>query len=292
MGVDSMKGGSMQKAAMLGFVFLVGGLFLVSCNKVDPEADALAIQGIVDRDSVWFEGSTTVDSTGTGGLDSDTAVIWWRGAQTHDDPVVDIQVNGDSAWVEWSRHNYGDFYILANLPTDSLVLWTKNVVETAKLRGVFTRNGRVSDDDRGWALQKVSLAYGQSDSANTVRIDSLRIESATAGDILVVDPLSTYYGLENLTWFTPGESVTLTLYTNVEEGEAFLHTFVLLWPFYVRVKFDNAGAGVYTGTWNAQLLPFPRFAIFDFVTRSTIYTPDMPYDFTGWMFPYTIRTAD
>ncbi len=278
----------------LGLVFSVAVMFMVSCQKADPEADKAAVQALVERDSVWFSANTEMgDSTSGGFVDGDTAVFWWRGTQTHDEPNLTIEVVGDSAWVDWSRHNYGDFYVLANLPTDdSLVLWTKDLVETARLRGVFTREGQTGDDDRGWKLNKVSLAYGRSDSAQTVLIDSMKIESATVGELVIVDPLNTYYGLEDLVWFTPGEEVTLTLYTDTEEGVAFLHTFVLIWPFYVRVPFTDEGGGVYSGTWHAQLLPFPRFAILDLMTRSTIYNPEAAYDFNGWLFPYTIKTAD
>jgi hypothetical protein len=278
---------------VFGLVVFVTAAVLVSCVKPDPEADKAAVQALVEQDSVWFSASTTVDSTGTGGsFDSDTSVLWWRGTQTHDNPQLEVEVVGDSAWVAWSRRNLGDFYVLANLPTDSLVLWTKKVVETAKLRGVFKREGRTNDDDRGWVLDRISLAYGRSDSSQTISIDSMRIVSATAGEQVIVDPLETFYGLDNLVWFTPGEQVTLELYTNAEEGVAFLHTFVLIWPFYVRVPLTYDGDGVFIGTWHAQRLPFPRFAIFDLMTRSTIFNPDAPYDFCGWLFPYTIKTAD
>ena len=261
----------------------------VSCKRADPEADKASIQGIVERDSVWFDGSTTVDSTGGGYIDGDTAVIWWRSAQTHDEPDIEISLVGDSAWVEWSRHNFGDFYTLAKPPDTTWLLWSKKVVETARLRGVFTRVGEETEDDRGWELTGLSLASGRSDSAQSAFIDSLRIESATAGNVLIIDPLNTYYSLASLIWFTPGEAVTVTLYTNIEDGDAFLHT----WAFwYRRLPFTNTGGGVFTGTWNAQLLPFPRFAIFDLVTHGTIYEPGQPYDFCGWLFPYTIRTAD
>ena len=283
----------MSRWIVLGLAVFVTAAVLISCVKSDPEADKAAVQALVEQDTVWFDASTTVDSTGTGGFfDSDTNVLWWRGTQTHDDPQLEVEVVGDSAWVAWSRRNLGDFYVLANLPTDSLVLWSKKVAETARLRGVFKREGQTNDDDRGWVLDKVSLAYGRSDSSQTVSIDSMKIVSATAGEQVIVDPLETFYGLDNLVWFTPGEQVTLTLYTDAEEGVAFLHTFVLIWPFYVRVPFSYDGDGVFSGTWHAQLLPFPRFAIFDLMTRSTIYNPDAPYDFCGWLFPYTIKTAD
>ena len=149
-------------------VLAVTVVFVISCNRANTDADRQAIEALVEQDTVWFSASTTVDSTGTGGFDSDTVVKWWRGIQTHDEPNLTVEVVGDSAWVAWSRHNYGDFYVLAKPPDTNWVLWTKKVFETVQLRGVFSREGSANDDNRGWQLKQISLAYGQSDSAQTV----------------------------------------------------------------------------------------------------------------------------
>jgi hypothetical protein len=168
------------------------------------------------------------------------------------------------------------------------VLWDKNLAETAEVRATFLRTGTVDDEHRGWQLHTISLAYGASDSVNTVRIDSVRINCLSYPDLLIADPLNTYYDVEDLLTFQSLEDVTVTLYTNVVDGNAFLHTFILAWPYYVRLPFANMGNGVYQGTWNAQIIAVPRFAIFDLLSHSTIYTETDPYDFNGWLLPYTI----
>jgi hypothetical protein len=277
------KGGKMRQK-LLVFAVIALAITVSQCSK---ETDEDAIRDLIAADTVWFNPNTQVDSTSDNA--EDTVVVWWRGVQTHDDPVIEIQITGDSAWVSYSRGNFGHFYSLARIDTMPLVLWDKDLAETAEIHAIFLRIGTEGDEHRGWELRKISLAYGESNSVNTVHIDSLRINTQTeAVDLMIDDPLNTYFEIDSLLTFQPGEQVTLTLFTNVIDGHAFLHTFILAWPFYVRLPFVYQGEGVYQGTWNAQLIAIPRFAIFDLMPHSTIYTPDQPYDFNGWLLPYTI----
>jgi hypothetical protein len=270
---------------LLVFVVLALAVIISQCAK---ETDEDAIKDLIEADTVWFNPNSQVDST-SNDEDQDTVVVWWRGAQTHDDPIIEIQITGDSAWVSFSRGNFGHFYSLARIDTMPLVLWDKNLAETAEIRATFLRTGSEDDEYRGWELNTLSLAYGVSNTVNTVQIDSIRVATLTdAVDLLIVDPLNTYFDVDSLLTFQSGEQVTLTLYTNVEDGHAFLHTFILAFPFYIRLPFENLGEGIYQGTWHAQLVAIPRFAIFDLMPHSTIYTPDQPYDFNGWLLPYTI----
>ena len=64
---------------------------------------------------------------------------------------------------------------------------------------------------------------------------------------------------------------------------------MLYWPFYVRLKFHALGDGVFRGVWPAQVIPFPRFAIFDLLHQDALRTEHGSYDFSGWLLPYTIR---
>jgi hypothetical protein len=264
---------------------------LPSCNKRDAAADRAAVEELVLADTVHFAGNTQHDSTGSGLLvDGETTFVWWRGGQTHDSALVVVDVKEDSATVTWARHDFGWFSVLLLQAGQPAVVWNKPLSELVRLAGVYIREGKQSEDNRGWRLRRVSLAAGVSDSVNTVHIDSLRIESSLQNSV-IVDPLTTFYRADSLVTFTPGELVTLTLYTNAMDGVAFLHTFVLAWPFYIRLRFDDAGSGVFTGTWHAQGWPSFHFAIFDVMNRSTIYSEAGAYDFNGWLFPYRVQTA-
>ena len=273
-----------MKRKFFAIAVLVMAVVISQCSK---ETDEDAIRNLIEEDTVWFNPNSEVDSTSSG--DRDTVVVWWRGVQTHDDPIIEIQITGDSAWVSFSQGNFGHFYSLAKIDTMPWVLWDKDLQETAQVRAVFMRTGEESDENRGWELDKISLAYGQSNIVHTVMIDSIRITTLTeAVDVLITDPLNTYYALDELITFAPGEQVTVTLYTNIEDGHAFLHTFIAAFPFYLRLPFTNMGGGVHQGTWNAQLIAIPRYAIFDLLPHSTIFTEDGPYDFNGWLLPYMI----
>lgn len=278
-----------MKRIVLGIAILALVMVFVYCGKSDEELDQEMIESIIMTDTIWFNPNTEVDSTsGAYFIGRDTSIVWWRGPQTHSEPIIEIHIVGDSAWVSWQRSNAGNFYSLAQCDTLPWVLWTKPLFETAHLRATFLRTGRTDDENRGWSLNSISLAYGVSDSVNTVRIDSLRINSSQYSDLVITEPLNTFYLIDNLVTFEPGEPVTLTLYTNVIDGHAFLHTFILAWPYYVRLNFTHEGNGVYQGTWNAQLIAVPRFAIFDLLSHSTLYTSEGDYDFNGWLLPYNI----
>ena len=275
-----------MKKGLITVTALAIAVLMISCAE---QTDEEAIEALIMSDNVWFDANTRVDSTSNSSRD--TVIIWWRGPQTHNEPTIEIDIVGDSAWVSWQRSNYGLLKIWAWCDTAPWMSWDKDLSETAQLRATFLRIGEVSDENRGWQLNSISLAYGVSDPVNTVQIDSLRINSSNYTDLIINDPLNTFYLIDSLVPFTSGEPVTLTLYTNVADGRAFLHTFVLAWPFYLRLPFTNLGDGVYEGTWNAQLVEFPRFAIFDLVSHSTLYTPDGAYDFNGWLLPYNISSS-
>lgn len=272
-------------------LMLAAAAFVASCGRNQLEKDKAAIRGLVGRDTTYFKGSTAGGQDTTYyPLDDTMLGLWWRGPQTHDSAAgLEVQVVGDSAWVGWSQHNYGQIIHWVRTSDTTAEKWVKPLQEKVRLNAVLWRPGQVSETDRGWRLRKISLVMGQSDTVNTVRIDSMKIHSQLR-DILIVDPLNTYYLTDSLVSFTPGERLTLTLYTNATEGYAWLHAF---WGvLFIRVPFEDLGNGVFQGTWNAQYWPGFRFAIFDLMTRSTLLNKTAPYDFSGWLFPYLIKSAE
>lgn len=284
----------MRKYMLVVIVVVLGLLSGVCQKEQDIEAEKAAISRVIENDTVWFNVSTTVDSTDSSKFyiseNIDTVLVWWRGVQTHSNPKISISIVKDSAYIEWQHCNYGSIYSLIKPPDTTWLLWTKPVCETVNVRAIFRQSGNKNDTiTRGWKLAKISLATGKSDSVNTVNIDSLRIQSVSNPNLLIINPLNTFFKVDSLIGFNPSEQVTLTLYTNTELGEAFLHTFVLFWPFYIRLKFNNIGNGVFTGTWPAQAIKFPRFAIFDLLDHSTLYSENAPYNFSGWFLPYRIK---
>jgi hypothetical protein len=280
----------MRKVLVLALMLAVAVSFFASCKKQDVDKDKAAVRALVEADTTYFSSGTAGDSSENNLAADDTTMgIWWRGPQTHDSaPVVDVEVVGDSAWVGWHQHNYGEMYHWVKMATDTAVKWTKPLQEALQMNAVYKREGRDTEADRGWKLKKISLVNGVSETTNTVRIDSLRIHSSLR-DILIAGPLDSYYMLDSLITFTPGEQFTLTLYTSASEGYAWLHAFWSI--FFVRPPFEDQGNGVFTCTWNAEVIPGFRFAIFDLMTKNTLMDPGAPYDYNGWLLPYKIQTA-
>jgi len=281
----------MRVCLRLVTVFVVCLAVVVSCKKSDPEADKAALRALVERDTTYFKSDTKGDSSENSAVFDDTTVgLWWRGPQTHDpSPLIEVGVSGDSAWVGWHQHNYGELIHWVRTSDTTAARWIKALQEKVQLNAIFRREGRESDADRGWKLKKISLVSAKSDTINTIRIDSLRIQSSLR-NVLIVDPLNAYYKIDSLLSFTPAEQLTITLYTNAPDGLAFLHAFWGL--LLVRMPFQNQGEGVFSGTWSAQLIPGFRFAIFDLIARPTLLDPTAPYDVSGWLLPYTIKPAD
>ena len=281
----------MRRALVLTVMFVAAVTSLVSCKKQqDVDKDKAAVRALVEADTTHFNSGSAGDSSENNLAAEDTTMgLWWRGPQTHDSlPVIEVEVVDDSAWVAWHQHNYGEMYHWVKIATDKAVKWTKPLQEAVQINGVYTRDGKDTDADRGWKLEKMSLAYGVSETTNTVRIDSLRIQSSLRS-ILIADPLNKYYSLDSFVTFTPGEQLTLTLYTNATDGYAWLHAFWSI--FFVKLPFQDQRDGVYTGTWSAELLPGFRFAIFDLMTKSTLMGETAPYDYNGWLLPYKIQPA-
>lgn len=280
----------MSNALKLSMVLLVVLSAGVGC-KSKADLDRAAVKALVEKDSTYFRSGTAGDSSENRAFLDDTTVgLWWRGPQTHDASAsISLEIVGDSAWVGWGQHNYGTLVHWAKTSDSTAARWVKALTEKVRMNAIYLREGSVSDPNRGWKLKKLSLVKAVSETLNTVRIDSVRFRTSLQ-DFTIVDPLNTYYRLDSLVSFTPHEQVTITMYTNTADGFAYLHAFWLF--FFLRLPFQNQGNGVYSGTWNAEIVPGFRFAIFDLVSRNTLLDPSAPYDFKGWLLPYRIKTAD
>lgn len=280
----------MRKIGFLAVAFIALAFMIVGCDMTGKDMEA--IKELVLADEVWFDAGSPEDKdTSYASTMAEADSLWWwirGGPRTHDTPDIVIDVEGDSGYVEWSRNNYATLIVFPWLE-DSVDTWMKELSENASVRGIFRQTGAASDPNRGWELEKISCAIGSSNNTNTVSIDKIEIE-AVDGDpkVTIEDPLNTFYDVKDLTAFNSAESVTITIYTNSENTVAFLHTIVAIWP--IRTPFENMGGGVHQGTWQVQLLEnVPRFAIFDVMHESTLWDEEYAYDYSGVLFPYTIK---
>jgi hypothetical protein len=304
-----------QFAVVFTVVILMVFVSVIGCGKSGPsesEMDESAIRDFITSDTLWFnisrhyEGEATDDSGGSatssvynpgalGPLGEITPLLWGRQILGHPDPSVSIDIFEDSAYVAWEVHNTGYFNIFAWDPdsgsSGEWVFIKKELNETARISAVFKKTGHTGDPYRGWDLYAISGGWGTSDpeGLRTVTIDSLRIECTTYPDTVFATPLGVTPILQTLT-FAPGESVTLTLYSNDADARVFLHVFRNTWPFHIRVPFTyNNNNGSYTGTWNAELIPAVRIAVFDMMHKNTLEDDEYVYDYNGWLFFYLVH---
>ncbi|HID32464.1 MAG TPA: hypothetical protein EYP24_03710 [bacterium (Candidatus Stahlbacteria)] len=274
-------------------LFLIPALMVICTNQTELDENALkdyiANDTILFNTSSHYEGKAVSDSGDTVPptvFDTINTVLWGREITSHPDPEIEIEIVGDSAYVVYTGHNLGNIDLLHMLPDSTYQLIKKILSETFEIRAIFKRLKGTDEEYRGWKLTNISGSIGTSDSIATVRIDSLRI-TATNLDTLITDPM-TIIDTSNVMVFKPLEQVQITVYTNTEDARLFLHTFILIRPFHIRVPFTNNGDGSYTGTWNVQLIPSIRFAIFDMLEEKTLYDDSYGYDFKGWFIPYVI----
>ena len=102
----------MRKALVLTLMLVFAATGFVACQKQDFDSDEAAVRALVKGDPAHFTSGTAGDSSENAQLAEDTTRgKWWRGPQTHDSvPTIDVQVQGDSAWVGWYQHNYGEIF--------------------------------------------------------------------------------------------------------------------------------------------------------------------------------------
>ncbi|MDD5530844.1 MAG: hypothetical protein PHX21_12575 [bacterium] len=286
----------------LSLVFVFG---IIGCGKEKPvdeqAADKVAVEDMV-RASAWFQSDASqtdnTDTTTQKGKGNNIigTPLWGRAvADTGNHLNISISVTGDSAYVEWTLDREGLFVILGQEEVvgdsglDTIGIWppcTKSLSETSKMYGVFKRTGSRSSTNRGWTLRKISGVSGYSNIKHTVRIDSMRIQCKTYPDTVLTNPSGYLFDMENALNFAPAESITITLYTNTSNAEAYLH----LWPeWLVRIPMKNNGDGTFTNEqkWCIPFLPqITRFAWFDLIGKSTIHDTQDSYDYDGWLYPY------
>ena len=272
-------------------VLVIGG-----CKK-EEITDEEAIMNIVDespffKTSEHYEGQAVSDSGDTSHTakgDSITPILWGREMHESPDPDIEIDIHGDSAHLRYIGYNRGYLDILTWMSDTGWILIKKPLSETFEIRAIFRRTGSETDENRGWELTHITGVLGVSDSINTVRIDSVRIQSESYPDTVLRDPLG-YFDVDSILTFSPGEDVYLTMYTNDSTARAFLHVFAVF-PRHIRLPFANLGGGLYgnQNAWHVQLIPAPRLAVFDLMQYETLHDTDYPYDFCGWLFPYQVK---
>jgi hypothetical protein len=279
------------------------GVLMTGCKKEDAETlDEEAILSLLN-DSPFFatsehyEGEPVSDSGDTNALigdamlmDSITPVLWGRAVTSHPDPTLIVEIVGDSAHVAFEGHNAGLFQILVWNPDTGWVLLDKTLGETVWIEGIFKRLGSTDEPDRGWELTDVTGVLGESDSVQTVGIDSARIETDNYPDTVFLDPME-YIDVNDVLTYDPGDDVTLTVYANDSTALAFVHVFIAIWPYHIRLPLEHIGGRAFQNAWPWRVANISgvRLMVLDLISHPTLWSDENVYDANGWMLPYQVE---
>ena len=280
-------------------------LLLWGCDKTteannDPQTDEEAINMLLEENDPYF---TTQNHYGeedtTGVKNGDRTEIntffWYRELKPNPEYLIDIQINGDSAYV--SIH--GDYEGTLNLfawENDSIKTYTKDFTDQSLRYAIFKQLFDPAEDPdhrRGWRLTHVSGAETGPEN-HTVYIDSVRLNCESYPDTLIIDPLA-IFSKEELFTVMPEEPCTLTVYTNTDP-ENFDHVFLHSWRRHIqhhRGRFSYIGDGIYMGVWIAPsddpaALDRVHHVAFDMIKKETLEDDSHIYDSNAWLFPYQV----
>ena len=264
-----------------------------------PETDEEAIQLLLNENGSYFETDNQYgeeDTTGvrTEGKDEINTYFWYREKTNAPDANINIEINGDSAFVEIQRYYEGILHLFA-LENDTITTYTKNFSDRSLRYAVFKRIFDPDNDSlhrRGWRLVEISGAETGSPNHSVV-IDSVRLNCDSYPDTVLVAPL-TVFSVENFIKLLPEEPCSLTVYTNcgdLEPDYVFLHSWQRNRPHYRR-KFNYEGNGIFSGIWFAPTIPTANgrvhHAAFDMLSRETLKDDTLSYDSEAWIFPYRV----
>lgn len=261
-------------------------IMMYGCEEKVTEAektDEEALQDLVNELSDWFAvdghlGEETTEDPPT--KEPILPIFWWRKVDRPIHRIITVDVIGDSAFATIQADIHGWFNIM--IQPDSLI--HKDLADSSIRYAVFKRD-TVSTYHRGWRLMGLSGVEIVSD-ANTVEIDSVRVEIVDTGwDTLIVDPLE-IFSREDVLTLPPDAQVEVTAYTNDSTACVFLHTFRPWRPR--RWRFMHLENGVYHGFWFTPHRHGIHHAAVDIIQYETIFDDEYPYDSNAWLLPYRI----
>jgi hypothetical protein len=124
----------------------------------------------------------------------------------------------------------------------------------------------------------------------TVNIDSFRLETDNYPDTLVTDPTE-FFSIDDVWSFDPGDEVTITVYANDSTARAFVHVFIAIWPYHIRLPLQHIGSGAFQNEWpwHVANIAGVRLMVLDLISHQTLWTDDNVYDFKGWLLPYVVE---
>ena len=228
--------------------------------------------------------------------------------------VVDIHVEGDTAFVHVETELQGRFIILEKLDDegDTLVRHIKPLKHFVHKNAVYVKREDENQHRRRWRIHELSGGVGYSPN-NTVSIIEIKVVSALTGNEYIFNnPLNNMYQIpDNLPVFPKGDEVTVTVTVEntsdnpVELDNGSTESVFLHYGMRPRVPRhrnpleyigeDGSGYKIYENTWTVNRPALLSYhAVIDVIDNGTIYNADeetYPYNSMTWGFPYRVHNA-
>ncbi|MEO0273440.1 MAG: hypothetical protein ABIM30_10245 [candidate division WOR-3 bacterium] len=200
-----------------GLLYVIPIMIVISaygCKREDAESDdEVAIREIIvsspyfSIEDAYFEGGFVTDSTNNS--KGDTVLLgWWRSPVSISKNVW-VNIMHDTARAEVNTHIYGKFrlvYLILNGSSIDTLKVEKSFHDIVKRYALFTRDGSIDDQNRGWALKAVSLGFCETKDLPLgpfFKIDSVRVTYTCDDTPVYSTTFSDFYSLisiDSLLW--------------------------------------------------------------------------------------------
>jgi hypothetical protein len=237
---------------------------------------------------IWFhtKGVYGIEDTSSALQSPITPLYWYREANSDPPFGLNIEMNSDrdSAFVTLTLDVSGTLSIIGLDSTLAIDSVYKALDDNAIRYALFYKD-TVESYHGGWRLDRISGIEVNSDNV-TAAIDSVRLKSDSYPDTVYTDPLLTF-DLSEAFVFSPGEGVSLWVYTNQDTAEVYFHS----WKGsnWLRWQLSYQGVGFYSGVWTTPIDPGIYHAAFDVLRHETLWDDQFPYDSNVWMLPYVVE---
>jgi len=274
----------MKKLAFLGFA----GLVLAGCGINTNESDEEILRRLI-MTSDWSNTSPKggIESYGFFPMtDTITAYGWYRQETDRDNPVVNIYIVEDSAYVELSGNIWGNFHIIAYNPDSGGI---KDHIKPYKdyyyLAAIFKKIGD-PDEDNGWVMTNITnINFHSAEIDPSVKLDSLLLIGGNPDSIMLYST-DTLMDILDPRWVGLGDTLKAVAYTDDPDPVMAIYGFTK----------DTAAAALMTetqpGVWEGQVPVLASgvwYLAVDVYPWAVLNTISRPYESQLWIAQFEVR---
>lgn len=274
----------MKKLAFLG----LAGLVLAGCGINTNESDEEILRRLI-MTSGWTNTSPKggVESHGFFPMtDTITPLGWYRQETGRDNPVINIYIVDDSAYVDFSVNIWGNFHIIAYNPDSGGIKdHIKPYKDYCYLAAIFKRIGD-EDKDNGWVMTNVTnINFQSAEIEPSVKLDSLLLIGGNPDSIMLYST-DTLMDILDPRWVGLGDTMKAVAYTDDPDPVMAIYGFTE----------DTAAAAlmieIQPGVWEGQV-PVLASGIFylavDVYPWEVLNTLSRPYEAQLWIAQFEVR---